>query len=171
MSAPLSDSNRVLKALDKATFRLETFLVTACLGAMIIIVLIQIFMRNVFDSGFLVGDSLVKHLVLWVTFLGAGLASKNKSHIKINIVDKLLPDKVKPVLEAIVNLFSAGICAVLAHASYNFVIMELESGTTFGITEIPVWILEAIIPLGFGIIALRFLFSAAWCVVHMMKPT
>ncbi|MCP4196293.1 MAG: TRAP transporter small permease [Proteobacteria bacterium] len=171
MSAPLSDSNRVLKALDNAAFRLETFLVTACLGAMIIIVLIQIFMRNAFDSGFLVGDSLVKHLVLWVTFLGAGLASKNKSHIKINIADSLLPDKAKPVINTIVDLFSAAICGILAYASYSFVVMEFESGSTFGITEIPVWILEAIIPLGFGIIALRFVFDAARCVVHMMKPT
>jgi TRAP-type C4-dicarboxylate transport system permease small subunit len=171
MSGQLSDSNRVLKALDKVTFTLETFLVTACLGAMVIIVLIQIFMRNAFDSGFLVGDSLVKHLVLWVTFLGAGLASKNRSHIKINIADKLLPDKAKSVVETIVDLFSAGICVILALASYNFVVMEYESETTFGITEIPVWILEVIIPVGFAIIALRFVFSAVWSVVHMMKPT
>ncbi len=171
MSAQVSDSNRILKALDKAAFKLETFLVTACLGAMILIVLIQIFMRNAFDSGFLVGDSLVKHLVLWVTFIGAGLASKNKSHIKINVADNVLPEKAKPVVEAIVGLFFAAVCGILAHASYNFVVMEYESETTFGITEIPVWILEAIIPVGFAIIALRFIFGAVWSVVDMMKPT
>ena len=170
MSEQVSDSNRAFRALDKAAYALETFLVTTCLGAMVVIVLIQIFMRNAFDSGFLLGDSLVKHLVLWITFLGAGLASRSRSHIKINLVDKLLPHGAKQVAQTAVDLFSAFICGVLAHASYSFVLMEYESGTTFGITEIPVWILEAIIPLGFGIIALRFAFGAVWSIVTMVKP-
>lgn len=137
---------------------------------MVVIVLIQIFMRNAFDSGFLLGDSLVKHLVLWITFLGAGLASRSRSHIKINLADKLLTHSVKQVVQTVVDLFSAFICGVLAYASFSFVLMEYESGTTFGITEIPVWILEAIIPVGFAIIALRFVFSAIWSIATMGKP-
>ena len=161
--------NKILAAIDKASFTLETFLVTICLGAMILIVLIQIFMRNVLDSGFMVGDPLVKHLVLWVTFIGAGLASKQGSHIRIDIAGRLLPEKAKPIVEILVSLFSSGICIILAVGSYRFLMMEYESKTTFGMTEIPVWILETVMPLGFGIIALRFVFRGLLNILKMVK--
>ncbi len=162
--------NKLLHTLDKASLSLETFLVTFCLGAMVVIVLIQIFMRNFFDSGFMFGDQLVKHLVLWVTFIGAGLASKNDGHIRIDIAGRILPEKVKPIVEAMVNLFSSGICVVLTIGAYGFWIVEYESKTTFGMTRIPVWILELIIPIGFAVIALRFAFKGLSNVLKTASP-
>jgi C4-dicarboxylate transporter DctQ subunit len=167
----MTADNRLLKFVGKATLALETFLVTTCLGAMVIIVLCQIFMRNVFDSGFVVGDSMVKHLVLWVTFLGAGLASKKRGHIRIDVADKLFTGRAKTFIEAVVTLFSSSICAILSHASYNFVMMEYESNQTFGMTDIPVWLLESIIPVGFAIIALRFFINFITAVKRTVKPT
>lgn len=169
MNAKTDESNSILGFLDKATLKLETLLVSFCLGAMIVIVLCQIFMRNVFDSGFVLGDPLVKHLVLWITFLGAGLASRRDSHIKIDIADKVLPVKARPIVRALVDLFSAVICAILARASYGFLAMERESGTTFGVTEIPVWVLELIIPIGFAIVALRFAYGGVASVVKAVR--
>lgn len=156
MKAKTKQSNSLLRVLGKISLTLETSLVTICLGAMVVIVLIQIFMRNALDSGFVVGDPLVKHLVLWVTFLGAGLASKDGSHINIDLASRLLPQRMLPFVGAAINLFSAGICGVLVVASYRFLKMEHESQTTFGMTEIPVWILELIIPIGFALVAVRF---------------
>ena len=79
-NADSSGSNRVVKAVQRFISFLETVMVTVCLGAMVVIVLCQIFMRNVFDSGFVVGDPLVKHIVLWVTFIGASVAAKHGTH-------------------------------------------------------------------------------------------
>ena len=154
---PVSDkSKNPLAVLDKAANKLEVLLVSLCLCAMIGIVLCQIFMRNAMDSGFVLGDSMVKHLVLWITFLGAGLAARKDSHIKIDIADRLLPFRIRRVVKTVVDLFSAFICGILVRASYSFLLMEKESQTTFGMSDIPVWYLESIIPIGFAIIALRF---------------
>ncbi len=171
MVADLKKSNKLLLTIDRVSLAIETFLVTACLGAMVLIVLIQIFMRNFMDSGFVVGDPLVKHLVLWVTFIGAGLASKQGGHIKIDIAGRILPEKARPIAEALVSFFSSGICSVLVYGSYSFIMMEYESKTTFGMTEIPVWILELVIPVGFAIIALRFAFKGLSDLLGVMKPT
>ena len=169
MSADTGTQNKLFKYLDKAAHIAETFLVTICLGAMVIIVLCQIFMRNFLDSGFVVGDPLVKHLVLWITFLGASLASKSSNHIRIDIANRFFPEKLKPAVQAVVDFFSTAICAILAIASYRFLMTEKEFGTSFGMTEIPVWILELIIPIGFAIIGLRFAINGIKKIVEMIK--
>ena len=169
MSADTGAQNKLIRYLDKTSHILETSLVTICLGAMVIIVLCQIFMRNFMDSGFVVGDPLVKHLVLWITFLGASLASKSSNHIRIDIANRFFPNKLKPLVQLVVDLFSTSICGILALASYRFLAMEKEFGTTFGMTEIPVWILELIIPIGFVIIGVRFFINGVKQVVGMVK--
>jgi TRAP-type C4-dicarboxylate transport system permease small subunit len=170
MSAIFAKSKKALAAVDKVVFTLETFLVTICLGAMVVIVLAQIFMRNAMDSGFMVGDPLVKHLVLWITFIGACIASKQGVHITVDIASRLLPQKIKLPIEALVNFFSAGICAILTIGAYGFLMMEHQSHTMFGTTPIPVWILELIIPIGFAIITLRFVFKGLLNISKAINP-
>ncbi len=137
--------------------RIESALVSSCLGGMVILVLIQIFLRNFYNSGIVGSDSLVKHLVLWVGFLGAGLATREKSHIRIDIASRILPDKIKSIAQIVVDIFSVVVCLGLVYASYSFVSIEYGAGETIPFLQIPVWVMELIIPVGFLIIALRFM--------------
>ena len=136
---------------------IEKIFVSTCLGGMVVLVLIQIILRNFYNSGIVGSDSLVKHLVLWVGFLGAGLATREKSHIRIDIASKILPDKIKKIAQILVDMFSVAICSGLVYAAYSFVSIEYGAGEVIPFLQIPVWIMELIIPVGFLIIALRFM--------------
>lgn len=169
MNTDTSMPKSTFKTADKVIRFTETLLVSVCLGGMVLITLVQIFMRNALDSGFMLGDPLIKHLVLWTTMLGAGIAARGSEHIRIDIADKVLPEKVKPAVRALVDFFSAAVCAILSTAAYKFLAMEFENKATFGMTEIPVWILEIILPLGFAIIGARFAFGGVKRIVEMAK--
>ena len=136
---------------------IEKLAVAVCLGGMVVLVLIQIILRNFYNSGIVGSDSLVKHLVLWVGFLGAGLATREKSHIRIDIASKVLPPKARAIAQIFVDVFSITVCIGLVYAAYSFVSIEYETGEVMPFLEIPVWIMELIIPIGFLIIALRFI--------------
>lgn len=155
-SAAKSTAGRVFNVLAGA----EKCLVACCLGGMVLLVLIQIFLRNFFNSGIIGGDSIVKHLVLWVGFLGAGLATREGRHIRIDVASKIFPDRVKPYLQLIVDVFSVVVCAILVYASYQFVAIEYEGRGTIPFYDIPVWLMEVIIPVGFLIITSRFAYQA-----------
>lgn len=148
---------------------IERMLVSACLGSMVILVLLQILLRNFYNSGIVGSDSLVKHLVLWVGFLGAGLATKEKSHIRIDIASRILPKGIKAAAQILVDLFSVAICAGLVYAAYSFVSIEYEAGETIPFLQIPVWVMELIIPAGFLVIALRFLLQLLSNVSTLVK--
>ena len=62
--------------------RAEELLLVLFLGVMVVMVLAQILLRNLYQSGILGGDELVRHLVLWIAFFGAGIATRSSAHVK-----------------------------------------------------------------------------------------
>ncbi len=138
---------------------LEESLLALLLGMMIILATTQIFMRNFWGSGIDWSDPLLRVLVLWLGLLGAMAATRDGSHIKIDLLSKLLPASTSRYLTPFTNLVSAVICAVVSYHAGRFVMMEYQEGTT-AFSAIPAWLCEIIIPIGFGLMALRFLASS-----------
>jgi TRAP-type C4-dicarboxylate transport system permease small subunit len=154
---------------DDTIGRLEKFLVAAMLSVMILLAFLQIVLRNLFSTGISWGDPLVRYLVLWVGFIGAGLATKEGKHITIEVFSRWFSGTSRRYLQAISCLVSALICCLLTFAGWTFVQNEAQmAGTTF--LEIPVWIPEVIIPITFALMALRYGFRALAEFVIIFNP-
>ncbi|MFO7560471.1 MAG: TRAP transporter small permease subunit [Desulfobacterales bacterium] len=136
--------------------KVEEFFLSTVLGLMVFMVLFQILLRNFFSSGIAGGDSIVRHLLLWVAFLGAGIATKGGMHIKIDLASKLLSQKGVQIAGTITNIFSVIVGCLLVYAAYDFVKLEYESQGELLFFHLPLWVLEIIIPIGYLIITLRF---------------
>lgn len=136
--------------------RIEDVLLSFFLGLMVILVLCQILFRYAFETGIPGGDSLVRHLVLWIAFFGAAIASRSGSHVKIDVLNRILPHTWHRWLSGITDLFSFSVCALLVYASCQFVQIEYQSEGLSAFMDVPVWAMEIIIPFGFAIIAYRF---------------
>ena len=141
---------------NQITTVIEDFFIELFLGVMVIIVLAQILLRNVYQSGILGGDELVRHLVLWIAFFGAGIATRSRAHVKIDAVKNIIPDRWKPYSDVVVSLFSCIVCCVLVYASCQFVYIEYQAREHSTFLNLPVWLMEIILPAGYLIIALRF---------------
>lgn len=143
------------KRLDKIIDRMEQRLLVTLLSLMILIAFSQIVLRNLFDTGLAWGDPLVRNLVLWVSFIGATLATKEGKHINIDVVSRWMPPRGKILVEAITGLFSSLVCALMTFAALKFIKNEAQmgGGTFWGI---PLWIPEIILPITFALMALRF---------------
>ncbi|MEN8211684.1 MAG: TRAP transporter small permease [Thermodesulfobacteriota bacterium] len=150
--------------------KIEDTVLVGLLLLMICMAVLQIFMRNLFDSGILWGDSLVKVLVLWIGLMGAMIASRNNHHISIDVLSKFLPEKIKEVTTFIISVFTSLVCGVMAYYSLNFVIMEKQDGYT-AFSNIPAWVCESIIPIAFAIISLRYIFLSITILAQFFKPS
>ena len=95
---------------------------------------------------------------MWLGLLGAIAATKQNNHISIDVISRLLPNKGKVISAIFANLFSAIICAIVSYYAAQFVLMEYEEGM-MAFSNIPAWLCESIIPIGFGLMALRFLIN------------
>ena len=139
--------------------KLDVFVAAFCLSVMILVVLCQIILRNFFHTGLADADVLVRHLVLWVVFLGAGIATRENRHIRIDVLTRVFPRYVKRYIDAVVCLFSAGVCLFLSYGAVSFVRDEFHSGFRLTMFNMPVWPLEIIIPVGYLIVTVHLLIS------------
>ena len=136
-------------------YRVEDSILVGLLLLMITMAVLQIFLRNLFQTGIVWSDVLVRILVLWVGLLGAMVASRQGNHINIDILDRFLPERAKVVVSFVVEVFTAFICTIVAYYSLQFVQMEFADGG-MAFAKVPVWLCEAIIPFAFVVIAIRY---------------
>ncbi len=150
---------RFIQKINSFVAQTETYILVLVVLIMVIFSFAQVVLRNVFDQGILWGDILLRHLVLWVGFIGASIASREEKHINIDVFSRLMKGRYKPISQGIVYLFATFITYLLMNASWAFVMDEKEYETIlFG--DVASWYFQIIIPIGFGLMAIRFALHA-----------
>ncbi len=148
---------KFLNFIDEIISKIETALVIILLSLMVIVGFVQVLLRNLFQTGFLWADPLLRYAVLWIAFIGASIATYEDRHINIDVLTRLLIPKLKRLISVITNAFALIICVILLNASIDFIKMEIGYPIEIFL-GIKNWMLEIIIPIGFGLMSLRFLF-------------
>ncbi len=149
----------LIRQIEAALGRIETFLVVLLLSLMILFSFGQVILRNFFNHGIPWADLLVRQLVLWVGFLGASLAVRESKHISIDALSHFLSVPWKKFVQTLVYLATGTISGFLAWAAWRFVQFEMESESTLFL-DLPVWIFQTILPYSLCVISVRFLFKA-----------
>jgi TRAP-type C4-dicarboxylate transport system permease small subunit len=155
----VSRDSSIFNKLEKAGTYAEDALLLIILIGMILLAGTQIFLRNFFDTSIFWGDEMLRLMVLWLTIAGGLAASRMDKHISIALLDRFLPKKGQLLVKIVSDLFVASICALFAWHSARFVMGSYEFGDTL-MKNTPAWILQIILPVGFGLMAYRHLLLA-----------
>lgn len=131
----------------------NTLAATALLG-ILFVSLAEITARNLLHSGVPGADVAMRHLVLWVAFLGAVLAVREQRHIKIDVLTAWLPDAWLAKLARPFNFFSAAVCGLLGWASVTFWQSEWQ---TVPPDEKWATALALILPISFCLLVVHFI--------------
>lgn len=144
-----------LLGIYNALLTIETFFLLFFLLTAILLSSSQIILRNFFDSGIFWADSALRILVLWIGLIGAMYASRKKRHIRIDILSHYLNEELRNKINRITEFVTAITCGIVAFHSIKFIQYEYEDGQ-IAFANVPVWLAEAIIPIAFIIIGLRY---------------
>ena len=148
-------NKRRIARLIKAVNTMEDWLLISMLAVMVILAVTQIVYRNVAGGGLAWIDPLLRMLVLWVALSGAVIASRTDNHIRIDFFAKYISGKYYFYIKRIVHAYCVIICAIIAWYSVSFVQMDYEYGTE-AFSGMPAWITQLIIPIAFGLMAVRY---------------
>lgn len=146
-----------VKRLDDFLANAEGWVVSGILALMILLAFLQVVLRNVFSFGFAWVEELLRVSVLWVGFVGASLAIKQGRHINIDVLSRTIPTRYKPILQAVMSLVLLGVCLIFLYASVEYIRVEKEFGDVSDQLHTPVWVLQLIFPLLFGVGSFRLL--------------
>ena len=144
-----------LKKISQFLGNLEKWVLVLFLGFLTAFALAQIISRNFLSVGLVWGDDLLRHGVLWISFLGTARATLERKHIRIDLLPRVLPVRLSFIADFMCCLISFVVCLLLLWASWNFVQGERLAGD-IAFASIPYWWLELIFPISFALMACRF---------------
>lgn len=155
-----SDKDHRSDPAARALRWIEQGSLTTLFLALVVVGLAQIGFRNFAGIALPWADALMRALVLWLTMIGAVVATGRLRHIRIDLVERWLAPATVAWLRRAMFGATAGVCLIMTWTSLDMVALEYEfQAVAFG--DVPNWIVQAIVPLGFAMMAARFL---AWTV-------
>lgn len=103
----------LLKKIDYFVNRvLEEFVIFALAG-MTLLIFAQILFRYVFLSSLSFSEELARYIFIWIIFLGATLAIRDRSHIKVTLFVELVKnERVKNFIYIIADLCSITLLSI-----------------------------------------------------------
>lgn len=154
----------IIARLDRLGRLVENSMLVLLLTTMILLASGQIILRNFFDSGFVWADELLRILLLWTAMFGAVAASRANRQIAIDVLSRFLPGRLNRLAMALVQLFTAAVSGLIAWHSYRFV-NDSRMFEDLLLGDWPAWVFQSVIPIGFALIAYRYLvfgLDSAW---------
>jgi C4-dicarboxylate transporter DctM subunit len=141
-------------------WELENLLVALTLAALMLLPLLGIIGRKIFHSGLSGASVIQQHLVLIIGLLGGMFAARDRRLLSLSTLTNFLKGRWQIVARVFSSAFAAGITVFLSRGAIDLVQSEKADGKILAY-GLPLWVVELIMPVGFGIIALRLLWHAA----------
>ena len=139
--------------------RLEDGVSIVLLGAMVLLPLAEIVVRQL-GTGIPGALPFEQHLTLWVAFLGAALAAREGRLLALATGNFLPEGRFRAVAAVFTGGISAMVATLLGRASLDLVQIEREGGIEMA-AGVPVWVGQAVMPVGFAILALRLVWKSS----------
>lgn len=115
---------------------------------------LEVFVRKIFHSGVEGTYDYTHHLVLVVTFIGGMITSREGKHLSLSL-NFHLKEPLNTRIKMVVAIVAIMISVALAWSSLSFSFTAFDASQKIGIVSIR--LITFVLPIGFFIIALRFL--------------
>ena len=137
----------------------ETFMIVA-LAAMTVLTFVQVVLRYVFGTGFVWSLEVTQYLFAWLVLIGMSYGVRTQAHIAVDAVTRRLPPRVANGVAVVALALALGYCAAMIYGSAVFVDRLMALGNNARDIPLPRWLLTAVMPFGFALLAVRLLQAA-----------
>lgn len=146
----------MLRALDQNAERWALLLFYTVL---VLTMAIEVIRREVFSYSSIWGEEIVRYSFIYLVWIGASSAVKERAHIRIDVLFHYVGPRTKALLYLFGDLVMLAIAVIAVFWSFETVAVSWEFGSvTDGLRISKVWFLMAV-PLGFALIIFRLLQS------------
>ena len=143
--------NKLVRLADSLS-DLMAKIAAVILGLMTILILVEIFIWNLFQKTTLIADEYSAYGLAAIIFLGAGYCLKEKGHIRITLVLGFLPAKLSRFITFAATMITTAFMGYLWWYLFKMVKSAIRYESTSGtLTNTPLWIPQAVMLIGAGV--------------------
>jgi TRAP-type C4-dicarboxylate transport system permease small subunit len=119
------------------------------LGAMVLLVLTEIFVWNAFKVTTLIADEYSAYGLAIIIFLGTGATLRERAHIRITLIIDRLPERIANRVTFAAAALTTIFMGYLGFYLLRMMLSSYNYGSTSGtLTQTPLWIPQAFMVLG-----------------------
>jgi len=142
-------------------------LMVLCLTLMVVMVFTNVVLRYAFNSGINVSEELSRWLFVWMTFMGAVVALRQRGHLGTDMLVARLSVRGKRLVLGLAYVLMLFCCALVFQGSWAQTHINL--GTTSAVLEVPTaWLYAS--GLVFAVSASVILLHSLWRLVSGQMP-
>lgn len=116
---------------------------------------VEVIRREVFQYSSIWGEEIVRYAFIYLAWIGAASAVRERAHIRIDVIMHYVPNQVKTVIYILGDLVMFAVAITALYWSFETVLVSWKYGSvSHGLRVSMVWFLSAV-PLGFSLMIFR----------------
>lgn len=148
---------RYLGLLDTCVTWLEKFAVVVLLFVSAGVLVADIALRTVISVSLAWAPEMTRYAIVWLVFIGGSLAARGGAHISIDVLSEVMPRKAAVGVLQLAAVIAAGTCVAVAIYGVYLVNQMYGFRQTSPSLQWPMWAVYLAVPIGFGLMAVRFI--------------
>src|SRR3954470_12748413 len=129
----------------------------ALLASYFVLVLLQVFFRYVLNESLFWAEELVRGAMLWGVMFGAALVGAARGHIRVEVLELMLPPRGRRVVIWLANVLTLAFSLILLWAGVQFVDRTWMQQSP--VLDVPKWTVYLAIPVGAALESLLMLLT------------
>ena len=147
---------RLLHKLDKNA---ERWMLLVFYVMIVLTMAIEVLRREIFAYSSIWGEEIVRYSFIYLAWIGAAAAVKERAHIRIDVLIHYVGPRVKALIYIFGDLVRCSVAAIARYWSWETVHVSWKFGSvSHGLRISMVWFFMAV-PLGFALMIVRLIQS------------
>ena len=135
----------------------EEVLIIFLMAAMTLVTFMQVVARYVFNYSFVWALELTGVMFAWLIFVGMSYGVRVGAHIGVDALVRALPSRTARIVAVVATLLCIVYACIITFGGFQYVKKMYDVGILMQDIPIQQWIPRAILPVGFALLAFRFL--------------
>ncbi len=158
-----------MQTFERIFVAINKWVVVLLLAAMSTIVFANVSLRYLSNFSITWAEEVARYLMIWMTFLGAGLSLRVGGHVAITNLHDFLGTRSQRALRAFVGLLL--VCFFIAMMWIGYEYMSRMGRQLTPATRLPFSYIYAAMPIGFALMIVHFLLIARSYILGRELPT
>ena len=150
--------------IRRAVNRLEEGFMALALAFMTLLTFVQVVLRE-FGTGWVWSLEATTYTFAWLVLVGMSYCVRTRSHIAVDLAARRLPPRARRLLALAAVTLCLVYCGFMLYGGSIFVDRLLILGNNARDIPLPRWLLTGIMPVGFALLAYRFV-EVGWAIVR-----
>ncbi len=118
-----------MQNLSTLIAKLIDYFIFAVFTAMVVVTFLQVVLRSGFSSSIPWAEEVARYSMIWLTFLGAALCIKERSHPRVDYFIRKFPDNLHRLVNVLVNVIVGLFVTVISYYSLTLVETSMANRT------------------------------------------